>query len=277
MEFRFWLEKTAVLSNIQGYKLLHLNNIKFVYGKPALIANSYGHRCMAIGDLHIGYENRLLKKGIHIYNNMDIMASSILKMSEDYGIHRLILLGDVKDSIMRPGRYELESLKRFFDLLSPLDLSVVNGNHDSFLSEITGIDTVDELLSGDFAFLHGNRFPSLKAMGKKVIITAHNHIAVEINEGHKNFYKEKAWLISSINRNNAKKFYDEFSASKLIVMPAFNPFIIGSAVNFESGKDKKNINPLFSNGIFDYNKSYVYSLNGIKLGTVSQLIAKNSM
>ncbi len=257
--------------------MLHLNNIKFVYGKPVLIAKSYKRSYMVIGDLHIGYESKLLKKGIHIYNNTDIMASSILKMSDDYGIRRLVLLGDVKDSIMHPSKYELESLKRFFDLLSPLDLTVVNGNHDSFLSEIIGIDTLDEFLVGDFAFLHGNRFPSLKAMSKKIIITAHNHIAVEIKEGEKNFYKEKAWLISGINKSTAKKFYSTFSANKLIVMPAFNPFIIGSAVNFVSNNDKRNINPLFSNDIFSYDKSYVYSLNGIKLGTVGQLIAKNNV
>ncbi len=246
--------------------MINLKNIKFAYNKPALIVTFLKKRYIILGDLHIGYEKRLIKQGIHIYNITDMMSREIINLSKIYKTKNIILLGDIKDSILHPEQIELESIKKFFNNLKDLNITIANGNHDAFLDNIINVKTQHELYLGEVALLHGNRFPSKEAMKRKVLVTAHNHIAVNIELGNNTFVKEKAWLIANINNEVATSFYKEIKTKNLIVLPAFNPMIIGKSVN--SNLKNKNINPLFNNNIFDYNNSQVYDLSGKLLGNI---------
>ncbi len=249
--------------------------IKFIYNEPALLVENEGARWLVVGDLHIGSERRLLEKGVRIYDAWGQMAKSLLSLYSSFSATGLILLGDLKDSILYPESWELESIRRFISELSNLNLKIIKGNHDAHLGELIGIKAEDEFLLGDFAFLHGNALPSQEAMQKKFIITAHNHIAVRIIDENGGVYSEKAWLISKVSKSKCRKFYPGANASQLIIIPAFNPLILGMPVN-EPRKDKDNINPLFRNGIFNYKNSQVYSISGNYIGTVKTLSKKVS-
>ncbi len=246
-----------------------MKDIKFVYDKPAAIIHANGRDRLVIGDLHIGAEKRLIDKGVKLYNATGIMAKEIVSIASEFDIHDIIMLGDIKDSIMHPERVELMNIKGFFNALEGYKVKIVRGNHDAYISEITGIEPVDELLIGRFALLHGNRWPTEPAMRKSYIMTAHNHISVSFKDKRGGYYQYKAWMIAKLNPEEAAKRYGRFNRGvKLIMMPAFNELIMGMPI---SKHDSDNINPLVRNKIFDYADGTVYNLAGENLGRLSKI------
>jgi len=248
-------------------------HLKFIYDKPALILAVGRTEYLIIGDLHVGAERKLVDKGIRLYTATQKMARSIVELGDEFSIDNLILLGDVKEPVLYPDVFEKKLLDAFFKELDKyFKVNVVIGNHDAHLNEFVDESCASELLLGSVALLHGNKWPSEEAMKKELIITAHNHVAVTLLDKNRAFYKEKAWLIASINEKKVKEFYKQIRAKRLIVMPAYNDLILGMPVNKLSGKE--NINPLFRNKVFDYEKAEIFTIRGEPLGTVEHLKAK---
>ncbi|MEM0154467.1 MAG: metallophosphoesterase [Methanothrix sp.] len=244
--------------------------MRFIYGEPALLINANGREWLVIGDIHIGAERRISDKGIRVYNLWEQMSSKLLSLANTFSAKGIVILGDIKDSILYPETWEQNDIKHFAKSLSSLEVIALRGNHDAHMDEIMGMELKDEMMLGDYALLHGNKWPSKAAMSKKALITGHNHIAVRIVDANKGVYSEKAWLIAKINESNAKRFYVSAKVRSLIVMPSFNPLILGTAVGAER-EDKDNISPLFRNGVFDYAGADVYSIDGVYMGKVSSL------
>ncbi|MCL5102298.1 MAG: metallophosphoesterase [Candidatus Marsarchaeota archaeon] len=222
--------------------------------------------------MHIGAERRLSEKGVRVYEVWKAMASKILTLSKTFSVTGVILLGDIKDSILYPESWEQRDIKLFFGELSGLEVKMLKGNHDGHINDLLSMETHEELMVGDYALLHGNKWPSEKAMKKRNIITGHNHIAVNIIDENGAVYSEKAYIIAKADKDKIKEFYANSKAEKLIVMPAFNPLIMGMPVSKER-PDKENINPLLRNGLFNYGEADVYSINGSYMGKVKNLSA----
>jgi hypothetical protein len=244
--------------------------MRFIYGEPALLISAKGGEWLVVGDIHIGSERRISDRGIRVYNLWEQMSRKLLSLADTFSAKGIVLLGDIKDSILYPESWEQNDIRHFAKSLSGLKVVALRGNHDAHIDEIMGIELKDEVMLGDYALLHGNKWPSKAAMSKKALITGHNHIAVRIIDKNGGVYSEKAWLIADINDKNAKRFYASFRASKLVVMPAFNPLILGTAVGAER-KDEDNISPLLRNGVFDYANADIYSIDGIYMGKVNSL------
>jgi putative SbcD/Mre11-related phosphoesterase len=241
--------------------------IRFVYGVPALVLTIKNTRYIVVGDLHIGIELEFAKKGIRLYDATERLAESIRHLMNEFSVKKLILLGDIKNSIMWPTAAESSMLKSFFRAIEGFEVSVIVGNHDAHLSELIGIETNKELIIGDIALTHGHSMPSEQAMGCNYLITAHNHIALAEKTKNGTFKEEKAWLVTSSNMKNAAKYYDHFNKNiKLIVMPAFNDLIMGTPVN--SFKREK-MGALFSSGLFTMRGAKVYTLWGNELSLSS--------
>lgn len=244
--------------------------MRFIYGEPAMLLSDGKLIWLVVGDIHLGAERRLSERGINVYELWSNMSEKIKFLAGKFGATGIIILGDIKDSILYPESWEQHDIKRFVESLSGFNLRLLKGNHDGHIKEILGIEVEDEMFFRDFALLHGNKWPSQKAMEKGTIITGHNHIAVRITDNNNGVYYEKAWLISKIKQKTASKFYTNPKSKRLVVMPAFNPLITGTAVGSER-KEKENINPLFRNSVFDYTSSDVYSLEGTYMGKVKSL------
>lgn len=246
-----------------------MKDIRFVYDKPAAIIHAGGADRLVIGDLHIGAERRFIDKGIRLYEANELMAKEILGIASEFKVKDVILLGDIKDSIMHPDRRELMSIKALFNALEGYRVRVIRGNHDAYISEITSAEVREELLIGRFALLHGNKWPSAKAMQKDYIMTAHNHISVTLKDKRGGYYRYKAWLIAKINEKEASKRYKRFNKNaKLIMMPAFNALIMGTPIQKHNSG---NINPLVRNNVFDYASGSVYNLYGENLGKLEKI------
>ncbi|MGC8478489.1 MAG: metallophosphoesterase [Candidatus Micrarchaeia archaeon] len=248
------------------------NRIKFVYNEPALLIGSGRSKALVIGDLHIGVEQKLKGKGVHLYQFASRMAQKVSLLLKEFKAKRLILLGDIKESILYPEEVEAKAIRQFFSELSQYEIKIAGGNHDSHLSEITGINTESEIFQGDFALLHGHAMPSSEAMSKRYIISAHNHIAISIKDRKGGVYYSKAWLVSKAGEG-APRLYPNYNKEiKLVSMPAFNDLIAGTdASRFSS---KENLSPLFRNKIFNYESAEVYLLSGEFVGSVSYLSSK---
>ena len=236
------------------------NNIRFVYDEPAVIVKADETEYLVVSDLHIGMELGLSRKGVHIFGATNKMTERIRKIMKEFSLKDLIILGDVKESILYPETSEVRLLKDFFGKLDDFRINIIAGNHDAHLSEIIGHEVKKELIIGNFGFIHGNSRPDEKIMGLDYIISGHDHLAVRIREKSGALYEHKAWAIYKLNITKAKTEYQNFNKDiKLISMPAFNDLIMGTTI--EKGS-KKRLNPLLSNGIFGYRGVEIYNLTG---------------
>jgi hypothetical protein len=246
--------------------------LQFVYGEPALTIKAGRKTCVVIGDLHIGAERRLFKRGVHVYGSNVIMAERLKKIAKASDASAIVVLGDVKESVLYPDNSERREIVGFFELLSDYDVTVVRGNHDSHLEEVVAVKPVDELLLGDFAMVHGHMWPSEDAMSRRWVLAGHNHMAVRITDKNKGIYFEKAWLVAKPNLKLALVRYPKMEKrAELVVFPAFNDLITGIAAN---EKIDNNFSPMFRNGVFDYKNGTLFSLMGDVLGTPKHLARK---
>lgn len=237
-------------------------NIKFVYNEPAMIVNAGGKEHLVIADLHIGMELGLSRKGVHLFGASERMAERINAIMKDFSLDSIIMLGDIKESILYPEAAETRLLKQFFKELEGFKIKIVAGNHDAHLEEIIERGVEKELIIGNFGFMHGNRKPDERFMLLDYIVSAHEHLAVRIKERNGALYDYKAWAVYGLNKSAAKTTYKNFNENvKLVSMPAFNELIHGRAIE----KGMKGMNPMLTNKIFSGRKLEVYSLLGQRI------------
>lgn len=233
-------------------------SLQFIYNEPALIAKPGPKKYLVIGDLHIGMERELSERGIHVYNATDKMAERIIRIGKEFSVKDLIILGDVKESILYPDVPDTRLIKGFFSQLSGFNIKVVAGNHDAHLKSLVDAEVVRELVLNKFAFVHGDKMPEGYAMLADYIIAAHNHAIVKMKDKNGAIYDKKVWVVSELNKSRMKQAHADYNPKiRLVVMPAFNDLIMGSPIS-----RKNNMNPLLRNGIFKMRGARLYDLEG---------------
>ncbi len=164
--------------------------------EAALIVDDY----VIIADLHIGYEEELEKKGIVTYS-IEGLAAKVNKL-RDYA-EKLVINGDIKHNFL-PVPKEIFLVKRFLSMLEFDGVILIKGNHDGKLDRF--VDMVDKFEIGDITITHGHkRVP----FAEKLVI-GHVHPAVKLDGLH------RCWIVGRCE------------GKKALVMPAFNPFLLGS-------------------------------------------------
>ncbi|MCL4363020.1 metallophosphoesterase [Candidatus Marsarchaeota archaeon] len=250
-------------------------DIKFIYNEPALILTESGKNRLVVGDLHIGVEREFKWKGINMRSATEMIANRIVGIASSFKANDLIILGDLKNRILRLDYAEVRMVKSFLEQLndSGLRVHLAIGNHDAYTGDFSGLlnGMSDEIIIGDIALMHGHRWPSDKAMSKGTIITAHNHFAIGIYDSNGAFYNSKVWLVAKANRKELAKRYENGRATRLIVMPAFNDLIMGGGFDIEHSA-REDINPLFRNGIFDFDNAEIYGLDGAFIGRAADVL-----
>ncbi|MCL2143787.1 MAG: phosphoesterase, partial [Methanomassiliicoccaceae archaeon] len=169
-------------------------NVQPVHGHPALRADDM----IVIGDLHIGVESHLGSKGFHLPSRTAVMRDDLLEISDDAS--RLVVLGDVKDSVPGSTKQEYREIPDFFQaMLERFDIvDVVTGNHDTqiedFLPKHVNVHPASGLRIGDIGMIHGHTWPSADVMASRTLITAHNHPAVMFRDGVGKRTTEPCWF-----------------------------------------------------------------------------------
>ncbi len=230
---------------------------------PALRADEY----LVISDLHIGVESHLRTKGFHIVSHTEEMLDSILKAAGNI-CSKLIVTGDVKDSVPGSNKQEYKEIPMFFDtLLEHFDsVDLVRGNHDTnieeFLSGRVNIRPATGLRIMDTGFVHGHTWPSEHVMSAETLVMGHDHPSIMFRDGIGRQSSEPCWVKGdfkeSIQDNRFKTIPKHF-----IIVPAFNRMLGGSPVNIS---DEPLLGPILNSNMLDIDNSEIYLLDGIYLG-----------
>jgi hypothetical protein len=178
------------------------------------------HDTLVIADLHIGFEEALMKQGVLVprfqYKDLIDRLEQIFARVKPKTV---VLNGDLKHEFGAITKQEWKETMRLFDYLSRKceEIIVVKGNHDPNIAPLTrkkAIRVVDELVLGDIAIVHGDSPPKAKA---KVILMGHEHPAVSLRE--------------KTRREKFKCFIKgAHKSAVLIVQPSFNVCVEGSDI-----------------------------------------------
>ena len=227
---------------------------------------------IVIADLHIGVESHLGSKGFHLPSRTAIMRDDILKIADDAS--RLIILGDVKDSVPGSTKQEYREIPDFFhSMLEHFNIvDVVIGNHDTqiddFLPKHVNIHNASGIKIGDVGLIHGHTWPSDDVMSSKTLIMAHNHPTVMFLDGVGKRTTEQCWFRTRFT--DAECDHSE-RPDELIMMPSFNRLLGGSPVNVIS---EGFLGPIMNSPIVDIDEAQIFLLDGICLGKRKDLMVK---
>ncbi len=220
---------------------------------------------LVVADLHIGLEAHLSWKGFHIPSQTAKMEAELLKAAE--GVDRLVILGDVKHRVPGSTRQEHREVPRFFESLLQAypRVSVVRGNHDAgldaFLPQGVEMLPASGALFGDLGMVHGHTWPSARALGCRVLLSAHNHSRVSFAGIRGSGPTEPCWLRIPFRDGDGLP-------EELLVLPAFNPNLGGSPVNVEG---EGMLGPVLNSELLDMEEARVYLLDGVALGRLADL------
>lgn len=241
-----------------------------VSGIPALRAEEY----LIIGDLHIGVESHLRSKGFHLTSRTDDMFDNIISAAgTETG--KIIVIGDVKDSVPGSSKQEYREIPVFFDrLLDHFDaVDVVRGNHDTNIEEFlpgrVRIHPASGMTIDDTGLVHGHTWPSDKVMSSRNLIMGHDHPAVMFRDGVGKQTTEPCWLKGRFKTGSSDRY--PRLPDTFIVAPAFNRMLGGSPVNI-SGEPL--LGPILNSDMLDLENATVHLLDGICLGKRSDLMIK---
>lgn len=245
-----------------------MTEIQPVYGVPALRVGN----ALVIADLHIGLEAQLMSKGFHIASRTEDMFDAILDSKG--GCSKLIVLGDVKNSVPGSSKQEYREIPDFFcRLIEHFNtITVVRGNHDTNIEEYLPpeIKTAPAtgMRIGDVGFVHGHTWPSADVMACRTLVMAHNHPAMSFVDGVGKQVSEPCWFRGCFVSGGDRylEHPDEF-----IVVPAFNRILGGSPVNALNGEF---IGPIMKPEYVNLDDARIYLLDGICLGKRSDNLVK---
>ncbi len=176
---------------------------------------------LLIGDLHLGLEEKMRKSGYRLMRMHRRILAKVLDLISQTGAERLVILGDLKDSIGNPSDNELYQIDEFISEIG-VPLVVVLGNHDGglrqFLEErgVTVYPSSGFIDSGYYLY-HGNARPQGDLTSVKALIACHWHPMIRLKDKNGKVYSERAWIITPTEYGK-----------NLIMIPAFNGLLGGA-------------------------------------------------
>ncbi|MEM4230545.1 MAG: metallophosphoesterase [Candidatus Pacearchaeota archaeon] len=186
-------------------------------------------KILIIADLHIGFEESLVNKGMLLplrqYEEIKKSMKEIFNKIKG-NIKKIIILGDLKHEFGEISSQEWREVLDFLDFLSKIckRIVLIKGNHDTTLKPIAekkGLEIKDFYISGENCFLHGDKIFK-ECFDKKIkrIFLGHKHPAITICEGVK---KEtyKCFLVG------------KWIGKEIVVLPSFFPLTEGVDAQIE--------------------------------------------
>jgi uncharacterized protein len=172
---------------------------------------------MVIGDLHLGVEASLEMEGLQLPRaQVETMKRMVSSAAETYRPKRIVVLGDLKHEFSRNLDQEWREVRGMIEHLQSLaDVTVVRGNHDNYLANITsrlGVDLVEELEVDGFHLSHGHLINE-----GRPLVQGHEHPSVRLFDGVGGYLKLPAFL--------------HLPEQGVLIMPAFSPLAAGNDVN----------------------------------------------
>ncbi|MFN3384412.1 MAG: metallophosphoesterase [Archaeoglobaceae archaeon] len=169
-------------------------------------------RTAVIADIHFGIENAMQRSGIAVPRMQVVDVITRAKtLVENYDVEKLVVAGDFKHEFSGNLPYEWDDVRSFLSSLD-VEISIVRGNHDNFLSTILDEYSVElkekEIVEG-YTVVHGH-----EDCEDEKIIMGHEHPSIKIRVRGAN-YSFPCFLIADKSK---------------IVLPAFSKLVAGSDV-----------------------------------------------
>jgi uncharacterized protein len=226
---------------------------------------------LVVTDLHLGFEYDLVKKGIQIDSKFftQQIISEIQAIVRGFNPDGIILLGDIKDSIVNTNSIEWYHIPRFLkDLTNNYHVYLIPGNHDVKIESLSpaevSIASPTGITIGDTLFIHGHTMPSRKKSAVNKIVMGHLHPVIKKPDSNLN--GQRVWIFLRVKKGSV--FKNEEGYLDLVTMPSINRFITPS-----NDSKKRNttvsLSPIIRNATksYDYVKqALVVCLDGYVLG-----------
>ena len=274
---------------------------KLLLPYPAAIVKTSKTRTLVIADPHIGWEITLQQRGIHVPSQTPKLLKKLVALLIEYKPHSLLILGDIKYTVVKAELGEWHDIPDFFTELERYvnEISIVRGNHDAnlepLLPEKVKFLPATGTIIGDIGFFHGHKWPSPTLLNCKTLVMGHVHPVVVFRDPSGFRINRQVWVkakchteqlsktlleknkikIEGTTEATVKKHYGFTpSSAEVLLMPSFNDFLGGRAINeTRSGVEGQAsmIGPMLRSGIMDMDEAEVYLLDGTYLGTLNQL------
>jgi putative SbcD/Mre11-related phosphoesterase len=269
---------------------------------PAALIKTGRTKTLVIADPHLGWEMALRDKGIHVPSQTPKLLQKLTALLSKHKPDRLLILGDVKYTVVTTKASEWHDIPDFFIQLKNYvgDIVIVRGNHDAnlepLLPENIKLLPASGTIVGDVGLFHGHKWPSPMLLKCKTLITAHLHPVVVFRDPVGFKITRQVWVKARCNtaqlsktllqkqrvkiegtpEETAKKHYDfKPRTVQIFIMPSFNDFLGGRPVNEatprKEGQTPKMIGPVLRSEAVDLDNSEIYLLDGTYLGTLNQL------
>ncbi|MFH1325313.1 MAG: metallophosphoesterase [archaeon] len=183
---------------------------------------------LAVGDLHLGYENALVQSGFQIpETQIDNIINDLKKIIEKiknlgFPLKKIVFLGDLKHYFGYEWK-EKSYIKRIFEFLRDYvkesDIILIKGNHDKF--DFAGKKMKNYYFNSGIMFFHGHLdFPQVFAERVKIWVIGHLHPSVLLSDK------------ANIKREKYKCFLTgKYKEKEAIIVPSFFGMIEGTPVN----------------------------------------------
>ncbi|MGD6933273.1 MAG: metallophosphoesterase [Candidatus Bathyarchaeia archaeon] len=276
--------------------------LKLLFPHPAALIKTQKTKTLLIADPHIGWENELQGKGIHVPSQTIKLFDKLTTLITQYTPDSLVILGDVKYTVMTAQRGEWQDIPEFFGNLSNIikNISIVRGNHDANLEQLLP-ENIKMLpatgaVVGDVGVFHGHKWPSPELLKCKTLVMGHLHPVVVFRDPAGFKITRQVWMKvncstedlarvflekhgtkmeGSVEQTLKKQYGFEANTSELLIVPSFNDFLGGRPINEvhprkETGSEGL-IGPVLRSKAVDVARSELYLLDGTYLGTLNQL------
>ncbi len=278
-----------------------------IFGNRSLkIVDENNENIVVVADTHIGFEQELKEKGLRLPFQTRRLAKQLTDIGRREKADKLIILGDLKHGILGIGREELNEVSLFLEELSKTypQIEVIIGNHDGGLIGTLEEDNIKfhssrgilvrESSGRVIGLFHGHAWPSPELFKAQLLVMGHIHPSIEVADEMGFRIVEPVWLhipldkkmvLQKFLRYHLKKpiygsetdilhvFTDVFGFTPrfhlLVVMPAFNHFLKGLAVNkYSIGESISPILNAIGAGVL---RAEVFLLDGVFLGQLKML------
>jgi putative SbcD/Mre11-related phosphoesterase len=268
---------------------------------PAALIKTAKNKTLVIADPHIGWENALQERGIHVPTQTPKILSKLVALLTEHKPDAMVILGDIKFTVVKAEAGEWHDIPSFFTELQRhvSDISIIRGNHDAnlepLLPEKVKMLPATGTTIGDVGLFHGHKWPSPNLLKCKTLLMGHVHPVVIFHDPSGFRISRQVWAKAKLDtahlskmtlqqhkikvegtpEDSIKKYYRfKPQAANLFMMPSFNDFLGGRALNHtRPGKEGQAtmIGPMLRSGIIDIDNAEIYLLDGTYLGTLNQL------
>ena len=278
--------------------------LKPVSPYAALLIDDGTEKFLVIADIHLGWEATLSDEGVHIPSQTTKLLKRLEHIISMEKPDCLIVLGDIKHAIEKIELEEWRDIPAFFEKLSEKipHIKVVPGNHDGNIEVLLprSVDLAPQkgIIIGDVGLFHGHTWPDIKMLGCETLIIGHIHPTITFKDPIGFRITNQVWvrapcdktvLTRSMLRHYKVKFKrsedpEEVLKSKfsieprvknLLIMPSFNDFLGGRAINKSSiARDmlfRDFLGPILRSGSVLLDEAEIYLLDGTFIGKLNQL------